>query len=103
MLQVIEISPPVDAGIAPIVSALVAAGVETFESCEGGHGHAFLEPTVRFFGHREEGFRALSVVLLAGFGVKSLRRYWVVIDGEPTGPQWEMTFHPTVGPVAGGA
>ena len=30
--------PPLDRGIAAAVSALVAAGIETFESCEGGPG-----------------------------------------------------------------
>lgn len=68
------------------------AGVETFESCEGGEGHAFLEPTVRFHGHRSEGLRALAVVLQAGLPVSELRRVWPVLDGEVTGPCWELTF-----------
>jgi hypothetical protein len=33
-----------DPGIAPYVDVLDAAGVETFESCEGGDGHAFRNP-----------------------------------------------------------
>jgi hypothetical protein len=41
---------PVDAGIEAIVRVLWSNGVETFESCEGGPGHSFLEPTVRFPG-----------------------------------------------------
>lgn len=81
-----------DAGIAPAVEVLRAAGVETFESCEGGPGHAFREPTVRFFGHRAEGFRALTAAMDAGLRVSALRRYWDVIEGEPTGPHWEMVF-----------
>ena len=85
-----------DSGIAPIVELLREAGVETFESCEGGVGHAFPEPTVRFFGHREEGFRALAVALRAGFRVSALRRYWALVDEEPTGPHWEMTFDQVV-------
>jgi hypothetical protein len=55
--------PELDAGIAPYVDALRAEGVETFESCEGGDGHAYTEPTVRFAGERDEGFRALAVAL----------------------------------------
>lgn len=39
-----------DAGIAPYVDVLDAAGIETFESCEGTEGHGFLEPTIRFYG-----------------------------------------------------
>lgn len=82
----------VDPKIAPIVRLLMEAGIETFESCQGGPGHAFFEPTVRFWGHREEGFRALAIVLAAGVAVSQLRRYWAVIDGEPTGPHWEMVL-----------
>jgi hypothetical protein len=84
--------PELDPGIAPYVDVLRAAGVETFESCEGGEGHAFPQPTIRFAGGHEEGFRALAVALRHGFPVKTIRRYWTVRDGEPHGPDWEMTF-----------
>jgi len=47
---------------------------------------------VRFYGHREEGFRALAAALRAGLRVSALRRYWAVIDGEPAGPHWELVF-----------
>ena len=88
-------SPPLDAGIARQVEVLRASGVETFESCQGGDGHAYSEPTVRFHGDRSEGFRALSVALQNGLLVRALRRAWPIIEGEPTGPWWELTFHPT--------
>lgn len=81
-----------DPGIAPYVDVLSAAGIETFESCEGGEGHSYPEPTIRFAGQREEGFRALAVALQHGFPVRAIRRYWAVIDGEPRGPDWEITF-----------
>jgi hypothetical protein len=81
-----------DAGIARHVHALRAANVETFESCQGGAGHAFPDPTVRFHGGHLEGFRALSSAVEAGLLVDALRRVWTVIDGEPVGPCWEMTF-----------
>lgn len=87
-----EYDPPLDEGIAHAVEVLVAAGIETFESCEGGSGHSYPEPTVRFHGMRDEGFRALAAALLADLRVSSLRRSWSIIDGEPTGPHWEMTF-----------
>jgi hypothetical protein len=58
--------PPLDPGIRAAVETLCAAGVETFESCEGGHGHAYPEPTVRFHGQSAEGFRALSAAMQAG-------------------------------------
>lgn len=81
-----------DPGIRAYVEALVAAGVETCESCEGGDGHCFGEPTIRFHGERGEGFRALAIALQRGFPVAELRRYWSIVDGEPTGPYWELTF-----------
>ena len=83
-----------DPGIRRYVEVLAAAGVETFESCEGGEDHSMPEPTVRFHGPKPEGFRALAVALQHGLPVADLRRYWPVIDGEPTGPYWELTFYP---------
>jgi hypothetical protein len=86
--------PPLDPGIFPLVEVLRADQVETFESCEGGSGHAYPEPTVRFHGDHAEGYRALAVAMRAGLPVKELRRVWPVNDGEPTGPWWELTFRP---------
>lgn len=83
------------------MNTLRAEGIETFESCEGGEGHAYPEPTIRFHGDRAEGFRALSVALAASLPVDALRRIWILIDDEPTGPHWELTFtqHVTGGPI----
>ncbi|SRR5216117_3392341 len=74
-------------------------GIETTESCEGdwrwtpGRGrHSFPEPTITFAGGPAEGFRALGIALQHGLKVVALRRVWTVNDGEPTGPEWEMTF-----------
>jgi hypothetical protein len=36
-----------DDGIKLYVATLRSAGIETFESCEGGPGHCYAEPTVR--------------------------------------------------------
>jgi hypothetical protein len=90
-------SPPLDPGIARVVITLNAANVETFESCEGGPGHSYPEPTVRFHGDQAEGFRVLSIAMRAGLLVRELRRVWPVLDDEPTGPWWELTFSPTTG------
>ena len=89
--------PPLDKGIANAVLALRGAGVETFESCAGGDGHSYTEPTVRFHGDRSEGFRALAAALQAGLRVTGLRRTWPILEGEPTGPWWELTFVPAKG------
>ena len=92
MAPLTEDDPPLDPGIAGAVAALRGADVETFESCQGGPGHAYPEPTVRFYGSQSEGFRALGVAMRAGFPVVALRRVWPVLDGEPTGPWWELGF-----------
>ena len=89
--------PPLDSGIAPVVETLRGAGIETFESCDGGPGHAYTEPTVRFHGNRGEGFRALAVAIQAGLKVTGLRRVWPILDSEPTGPWWALTF--IIGPA----
>ena len=85
--------PPLDEGIQRYVEVLAGAGIETFESCEGGVGHAYPEPTIRFHGERGEGFRALAAAQEAELPVAELRRTWPVLDEEPTGPWWEMTFN----------
>lgn len=90
----LHFEPPLDKGIRDIVIVLIANGIETFESCEGGDGHSFTWPTVRFEGSSSEGLRALSVALENGLPVDKLRRTWGVIDGLIHGPWWEMTFLP---------
>jgi len=87
--------PPLDPGITDAVITLREHGIETFESCQGGEGHSYSEPTIRFHGERPEGLRALAVALQFGFHVSELRRVWPVFDGEPIGPWWELTFRPT--------
>jgi hypothetical protein len=84
--------PPLDDGVRKYVEALAEEGVETFESCEGGNGHTYGEPTVRFHGGLGEGFRALAVTARRGFPVTAIRRTWIVVEGEPVGPYWEIVF-----------
>jgi len=76
-----------DMGIEKAVRRLQACGIETFESCEGGAGHAYLEPTIRFHGTPEAGWRAVGVCLAYGLPIMALRRVWDILDGnEPSGP-----------------
>lgn len=82
-----------DPGIAPYVDVLNAAGIETYESCEGGDGHSYPEPAIRFYGERGQGFRALAIALQHGLPVRAVRRIWTVDgDGHPHGPDWELAF-----------
>jgi hypothetical protein len=81
-----------DPGISEIVIALNDAGVVTAESCEGGEGHAYYEPTVALLGGSAVGWRALSVCKELRLPVRTLRREWPIRDGEPSGPFWYLTF-----------
>ncbi len=85
---------PLGRAIGYAVKVLRDAGIETCESCEGGNGHAFPEPTIRFHGQRGEGFRAVACALANGLPINELRRTWQIVDGEPQGPIWELTFSP---------
>lgn len=78
------------------MGVLRAAGVETFESCEGGDGHTFPEPPVRFYGGHVEGFRAFAAAAEVSLPVLEVRRTWPILDGAPTGPWRELTFRPTM-------
>src|SRR5436309_827030 len=82
---------PLDRDISYAVKILHDAGIETYESCDGSEGHAFPEPTIRFYGDSAEGYRAVGIALQLGLPVFTLRRFWCVISGELTGPRWEMT------------
>jgi hypothetical protein len=81
-----------DPGIRKAVLILRRGGIETFESCEGGEGHAYNEPTIRFHGDINEGYKAVSIAMENGLPVAEVRRTWPLIDGELTGPYWEMTL-----------
>ncbi len=74
VFQMITYEPPLDIGIARYVEVLNENGIETFESCQGGEGHAYPEPTVRFHGRQGEGLRAVAICVAHGFRVAALRR-----------------------------
>ena len=92
--RALDFEPPLDEGIRDIVLTLIAQGVQTCESCEGGKGHSYPEPTVRFEGDESEGLRAVAVALAYGMRVARLRRVWAVTNGALHGPWWEMVFVP---------
>lgn len=86
-----------DPGIRDAVLILRAGGIETFESCEGGAGHAFSEPTVKFYGSSWAGYRALAVAMEHGLRVRRVQMVYGVVNGHPEGPWWELVLHPTTG------
>lgn len=81
-----------DPGIRHYVLILRSQGVETCQSCEGGTGHSYPEPTIEFWGGRGEGPRAVAVAMTYGLPIAELRRVWSVLDGELVGPLWAITF-----------
>ena len=81
-----------DKGIARAVCILQAAGVETFASCQGGKGHHYPNPTIRFDGTIRDGHLALGIALKQCWSVNYLRRYWTVSENEVEGPYWELEF-----------
>lgn len=85
---------PLDRWISYAVKVLRDAGINTYQSCQGGRGHASPDATVRFCGHRTEGFRAVAAAMDAGLPVFELRRFWSITDGELDGPSWEIVFYP---------
>ncbi len=85
-----------DPGIRRAVLTLRAAGVETFESCEGGYGHAFPDPIIKFHGGAWAGYRAFAVATERGLPVLRVQQVYGVSSGHLERPWWEMVFHTTV-------
>ena len=86
-------SPPLDKGIKRYVEILAENGIETYESCEGGKGHAYPEPTICFHGEIAEGFKALTIAIENGLPVDEIRQFWSIQDQQPVGPDWAITFY----------
>ena len=92
-----EFDSPLDAGISRAVIIANGAGFTTYESCEGGEGHAFPEPTVRGFGSYQEAMRAVLAMLDLALPVWELRQVWHVRDFRPPRPVLGHCFRPQVG------
>lgn len=84
-----------DPGIRQAVLTLRREGVETFESCEGGAGHAFPDPTIKFHGSSWAGYRALAIAMENGLPVLRMQRVYGISDGQLEGPWWELVFRTT--------
>src|ERR1700741_4612933 len=88
----LELNP----GIRRAVLILRREGIETFESCEGGAGHAFDVPTVKFHGNAWAGYKALAIAMENALPVRRVQYVWHVVDGHMEGRWWELVFHTTV-------
>lgn len=90
----IDSETPLDRWISFAVKVLRDGGIETYESCQGGTGHSYPEPAIRFHGQVAEGFRAITLAANFGLPWDRVGRFWTNEDGVPVGPYWEMTFRP---------
>jgi hypothetical protein len=68
--------PPIDKKILPAVEVLNKHGFKTFESCEGGEGHSYAEPTVRFFGSEFDLIRAFEICEVYKLAVLEAKRVY---------------------------
>lgn len=61
---------------------------------EWGTAHGERQVTVSWEGGRSDGWRIFAEMLDANLPVRALRRCWRVMEGELTGPQWEIELWP---------
>lgn len=70
----------VDEGIRDAVIILNNHGFKTFESCQGGVGHCFPEPTIRFEGDEFDLIRAYEVCKCYNLNVYEVKRVYRKVD-----------------------
>jgi hypothetical protein len=94
----------VDELILPAVKVLNEHGFKTFESCQGGEGHCFSEPTVRFFGSEWDLIKAFEICQAYNMVAFQARRVYLKEDiydnhgvgelnGMPRGRGWGIPFN----------
>ena len=91
-----------DEGIKDAVRILRTHGFKTFESCQGGEGHCFFEPTIRFEGTEFDLIRAYTICELYNLPVYQVRRVFRKtsiykdnnsINALPFGEEWDIPFN----------
>ena len=87
-----------DPGIRFAVRVLHAAGFETCQSCQGGKGHAYDQPTVEMIcgGDDSRGLGALDALNGYGLPVADIAIRWPVRHGLPYEKLWTITFTKTM-------
>lgn len=81
-----------DPEIQTIVNLLRSQGVETCQSCQGGTGHSYPDPTVDFVGTESAGWKALAIAIDFAMPVFELRRKWRIDHTMPTECLWQLVF-----------
>jgi hypothetical protein len=87
-----------DAGIRFAVRVLHAAGFETCQSCQGGKGHPYPDPTIEMVSTGDDamGFGALAALQAYGLPVADISIRWPVRNGLPYERLWAITFYKTM-------
>jgi hypothetical protein len=87
-----------DVGIRFAVHVLHAGGFDTCQSCQGGKGHAYDQPTVEMIAGADDalGFGALKVLQAYGLPVRDVAILWPVQHGLPYEKLWRITFFKTM-------
>jgi hypothetical protein len=87
-----------DPGIRFAVRVLHATGFETCQSCQGGKGHAYLEPSIDAVATADDatGFGALAALRDYGLPVSALAIIWPVRNGLPYEKLWRIAFARTM-------
>lgn len=87
-----------DVGIRFAVKVLHAAGIETCQSCQGGKGHSYKEPTVEIIAGSDDalGFAALHALRQYGLPVAEVSLVWPVMGSLPFEKNWRVTFFKTM-------
>ena len=83
-----------DAGIRFAVKVLHAKGFETCQSCQGGKGHAYDQPSVDLIAIGDDawGFAAVAALQDYGLPVRDLSMLWNLRNGLPYEKLWRITF-----------
>jgi hypothetical protein len=84
-----------DAGIRFPVRVLHAHGFDTCQSCQGGKGHSYFEPTIDMAAGGKsdvEGIAALGPLVQYGLPVSTVGLIWNIDEGLPYEKLWRITF-----------
>lgn len=68
-----------DKGIAPAVKVLNSHGFIIFESCQGGEGHCYQQPTVRFYGSEFDLIKAFEICQCYRLNVYEAKRVFYLL------------------------
>ena len=86
--------------IEPVVKLLNEHHITTTQSCQGGFGHSYDEPTVAIAGGIEEALHAASLLITYGYKVRRLVSYMDFTRNFPTELGWEIELN--FGPMHSG-